>query len=99
MTARNLRLILAGILVFGFGFGSNYLTRIRAEKWATLASIAAVLAVLYITIDLIVATETSFLYRINRWWTEPNSYRISAIIIAVGCVVLVVFLIGKLVTP
>jgi hypothetical protein len=99
MTARTLKLIIAGILFLGFAYFSNYFTRIGVEKWAAVASIAAILAILYIAIDIIVATETSFLYRINRWWIEPNSYRVSAIILAIGCVVLVVFLIGKLVSP
>lgn len=99
MTARNLGLILAGLFVLGFGFGSNYLTQIGAEKWATLASIAAVLAALYIAIDIVVATETSLPYRINRWWIEPKAYRIGAVLFAIGCAVLVVFLLGRLVSP
>ncbi|CAG0936336.1 hypothetical protein TFLX_05206 [Thermoflexales bacterium] len=99
MTARNFRLILAGLFIFGFGFGSNYLTRIGAEKWSTLASIAAVLATLYMAIDIVAATETSLLYRINSWWIGPKDYRVGAMLLAVGCLGLIVFLIGKLVEP
>jgi hypothetical protein len=99
MTARNVRTVFAIVFIVGFGFFSNYLTRTGADKWATLATIAAVLAALYVAIDTAVATETSLLYRVNRWWYEPNSYRVSAMIFAIGCVVLVVFLIGKLVSP
>ncbi len=99
MISRDFRTILAGIFLVGFGFFSNYLTRIGAERLATLVSIAAVLAALYIAIDIIVATETSLLYRINRMWTEPNAYRVSAVLVVIGGLALVVFLIGKLVSP
>ncbi len=99
MIARDLRTIFAVIFMVVLGALSNNLTGMGAEKWGALASIAAILAMLYIFIDIVVATETSLLYRISMRLPEPNVYRIGAVLGAIGCLVFLVLLIRDLVSP
>jgi hypothetical protein len=96
MTARDVRIIFAIVFIVSFGFFSNHLFQTGADKWAMLVTIVVVVAALFIAIDTIVATETSLAYRINRWWIEPKPYRVSAMIVAVGCLAVMAYLIGKL---
>ena len=96
MTSRDIRTILAGIFLIGLGLISNYLIRIDADKWAEVATIGAVLAALYIGLDTLIATDASLLYRINRWWISSKSYRWGALFFVVGCIVLELYLITRL---
>ena len=97
MSARDGRMILAGVALVGFALFGNYLNEIQAGKWATVASLGAVIAALYSGLDVLLATETSLLFRINKWWTDPGYYRSGALLLVIGCLILAWLLINQLV--
>jgi len=96
MRARDVRLILAGICLIGFGLLSNFFRGIGAEKWQIFAMIVSSLAAVYIGLDLLIATETSPLYRISSW-ISVEYHQMGALMVVIGFLAFAVLMIIKLV--
>jgi hypothetical protein len=96
MSARDFRTILAGICLIGFGLLSNLFKNIGAEKWQIFAMIVMSLAAIYIGLDLLIATETSLIYRISSW-ISVDYHKMGALMVVVVFFALVVLMSIKLV--
>ncbi len=76
---------------------SNFFKGIGAEKWMTFSLIGASLAAVYIGLDLLIATETSLLYRISKSWISIEYHQMGALMIVILFFVFALLMIIKLV--
>ncbi len=84
MKSRDVRVVIAIAFFIGFGICGNYIAHVyQSDNLAALAYLIGIVSVLYVGIDVWLATETSLLYRINKWWADVGLYRSGALLLII----------------